>query len=76
MRRKHRSRKGEKTQITPCDDFETSRKLWRGLTVLSLDRKLTSHGTITCGGTEAVVFKTWNQFFSSNENISMNITSS
>ena len=43
--------------------------LARTPTVLSLDRKLTSHGKITCGGTDAVIFKTWNQFFTSNENI-------
>ena len=42
MRRKHRSRKGEKTQITPCDDFETSRCFGETPTVLSLDRKLIS----------------------------------
>lgn len=38
-------------------------------TVLSLDRKETSRGKITCGGTEAVVFKTWHNFFTANENI-------
>ena len=43
--------------------------LARTPTVLSLDRKVTAHGKITCGGTEAVVFKTWHNFFTANENI-------
>ena len=37
--------------------------------MLSLERKVTAHGKITCGGTEAVVFKTWHNFFTANENI-------
>ena len=43
--------------------------LARTPTVLSLERKVTAHGKITCGGTEAVVFKTWHNFFTANENI-------